>query len=872
MPALSRVGLGAWAFGGVGWGPQDDRDSIATIHHAVARGRQLDRHRRRLRRRPRRADRRRSARRPARRRAAAGLHQGRGPGRPRHRQDPPRPQPGLAAGRVRGLAAAPRGRADRPLPAALAGRGPRRGRSGLVDRSASCARRARSAGPGSATSASTCSSAAPGSGRPTPPSCRSRCSKASSLADRLPWLAEHGVPALVYSPLESGLLSGRFSLERLAALPEDDWRRRRPRFQSPEVERALALVELLRPIAAEAGASAAELAIAWTLHCAGVTGAIVGARAPAQVDGWIGAAHPGARPGRPRGDRRGDRRGRVGGPVSVDRLAPMAGQPTEAEVRAPDETARLREENLRLRDQLIARDAEMGSLRGQVAELEAGAARVMNLYQRVRSLVPAPRLEDPLPPAPPPEARLSAADAPLLGPHARLRHAARRPRGDAEVGPHASPSATGSTCLVDDALARALGRARCSSEAAARGPPLPRPLPRRERRHRRRLQRRPGARRGRVHRPARPRRRPPPRCPGARRTRRSPPTPRPTTSTPTKTRSTRPATTRPPSSSPTGHRSGCAPRCTPATSACCAGRWSRRSAASTPSSRARRTGTWCCRVTERARRVVHVPRVLYHWRTLATSAAGGGEAAKPWAFEAGTRAVQAHCERIGLQAEVGPRPEAPRRLSPRTAPRPRNRKVSIVIPTAGTVREVRYERRGPGRALRREHPRDARPTRTTRSSSSTTPRIDADVLAAPEPSSAATRLRLVEFDEPFNFSEKINRGAVHSDGEHAAAPERRHGGRHPGLDRAAGHVRRTAGDRRGRRQAALGGRPPPARRDPLRERRLPGPHLPRLRRRLERLLEQRPRRPELPRRDRRLPDDPARGLRARSAASATTSR
>lgn len=76
--------------------------------------------------------------------------------------------------------------------------------------------------------------------------------------------------------------------------------------------------------------------------------------------------------------------------MSVDRLAPMAGQPTEAEVRAPDETARLREENLRLRDQLIARDAEMGSLRGQVAELEAGAARVMNLYQRVRSLVPAP--------------------------------------------------------------------------------------------------------------------------------------------------------------------------------------------------------------------------------------------------------------------------------------------------------------------------------------------------------------------------------------------------------------------------------------------------------------------------------------------------
>ena len=58
------------------------------------------------------------------------------------------------------------------------------------------------------------------------------------------------------------------------------------------------------------------------------------------------------------------------------------------------------------------------------------------------------------------------------------------------------------------------------------------------------------------------------------------------------------------------------------------------------------------KVTERARAIVHVPRVLYHWRMLETSAAGGGEAAKPYAFEAGKRAVQAHCERIGLEAEV----------------------------------------------------------------------------------------------------------------------------------------------------------------------------------------------------------------------------
>jgi glycosyltransferase involved in cell wall biosynthesis len=96
------------------------------------------------------------------------------------------------------------------------------------------------------------------------------------------------------------------------------------------------------------------------------------------------------------------------------------------------------------------------------------------------------------------------------------------------------------------------------------------------------------------------------------------------------------------------------------------------------------------KVTERARQVLHVPRVLYHWRTLATSAAGGGEAAKPWAFEAGTRAVQAHCERIGLKAEVIRDLETPGvyHLEPRLTAEPL---VSIVIPTAGTRREVRYQ-------------------------------------------------------------------------------------------------------------------------------------------------------------------------------------
>lgn len=111
-----------------------------------------------------------------------------------------------------------------------------------------------------------------------------------AIENELPWAAFNGVPALVYSPLESGLLSGNFSLERLATLPENDWRRGRAKFQSPQVEQALNLVDLLRPVTAKLDISFAELAIAWTLHWPAVAGAIVGARSPRQVEGWIGAA------------------------------------------------------------------------------------------------------------------------------------------------------------------------------------------------------------------------------------------------------------------------------------------------------------------------------------------------------------------------------------------------------------------------------------------------------------------------------------------------------------------------------------------------------------------------------------------------------
>ena len=289
LPTLSRVGLGAWAFGGVGWGPQDDEDSIATICHAVAHGvNWID--------------------------TAAVYGNGH-------------------AERIVGkaLAALPSG--ERPLVFTKAGVriDPNSG-STYRDLSAASLRaecaaslkrlrvqhidlyqlhwpvddheiveqawgtlgelcregKIRWAGVSNFNTAllERCARIRTVDSAQLPLSLLEHQAAESAL----PWLKAHGVPTLVYSPLESGLLSGSFSLARLAALPVDDWRRLRPRFQSPQVERALRLVELLRPIASEIGATLAELAIAWALHSPGVTGAIVGARTAAQVDGWIGAA------------------------------------------------------------------------------------------------------------------------------------------------------------------------------------------------------------------------------------------------------------------------------------------------------------------------------------------------------------------------------------------------------------------------------------------------------------------------------------------------------------------------------------------------------------------------------------------------------
>ena len=109
-------------------------------------------------------------------------------------------------------------------------------------------------------------------------------------AAELSWCAAHDTGVIVYSPMQSGLLTGAFSVERAARLGADDWRSRSPDFTGLGIRRNVALADALRPIAERHRATVAAVAVAWTLAWAGVTGAIVGARSPAQVDGWIGAA------------------------------------------------------------------------------------------------------------------------------------------------------------------------------------------------------------------------------------------------------------------------------------------------------------------------------------------------------------------------------------------------------------------------------------------------------------------------------------------------------------------------------------------------------------------------------------------------------
>jgi aryl-alcohol dehydrogenase-like predicted oxidoreductase len=108
--------------------------------------------------------------------------------------------------------------------------------------------------------------------------------------DVLPWAHEHEAGVIVYSPMASGLLTGAFTAERAAQLEPGDWRARHPDFTGRALSANLALADALRPVAERHGVTPGAVAIAWTLAFPGVTGAIVGARSPGQVDGWLPAA------------------------------------------------------------------------------------------------------------------------------------------------------------------------------------------------------------------------------------------------------------------------------------------------------------------------------------------------------------------------------------------------------------------------------------------------------------------------------------------------------------------------------------------------------------------------------------------------------
>jgi aryl-alcohol dehydrogenase-like predicted oxidoreductase len=108
--------------------------------------------------------------------------------------------------------------------------------------------------------------------------------------DILPFTTRENIGVIVYSPMASGLLTGAMTSERIAGLPEDDWRVRNPDFQEPQLSRNLRLVRLLHAIGRLHGRTPAEVAVAWVLHNPAVTGAIVGARRSSQVQGVAGAA------------------------------------------------------------------------------------------------------------------------------------------------------------------------------------------------------------------------------------------------------------------------------------------------------------------------------------------------------------------------------------------------------------------------------------------------------------------------------------------------------------------------------------------------------------------------------------------------------
>ena len=112
----------------------------------------------------------------------------------------------------------------------------------------------------------------------------------------LPFAEREDIGVIVYSPMGSGLLTGAMTRERIASLPDDDWRKRDASFQEPALSDHLATVQRLEAVAERHDTTAGAVAIAWTLQNPAVDGAIVGFRRPEQVDPLVSAANLGLTP------------------------------------------------------------------------------------------------------------------------------------------------------------------------------------------------------------------------------------------------------------------------------------------------------------------------------------------------------------------------------------------------------------------------------------------------------------------------------------------------------------------------------------------------------------------------------------------------
>ncbi len=112
----------------------------------------------------------------------------------------------------------------------------------------------------------------------------------SAEAEILPFCLKHGVGVINYAPMHSGMLTGAMTKERVAQMPDNDFRKRAKQYQEPLLSRNLELARLMGEIGERHDVSAGVVAIAWTLHHPAITAAIVGGRNAKQVEGVLPAA------------------------------------------------------------------------------------------------------------------------------------------------------------------------------------------------------------------------------------------------------------------------------------------------------------------------------------------------------------------------------------------------------------------------------------------------------------------------------------------------------------------------------------------------------------------------------------------------------